>query len=248
MKLFVFLTVLAVASAAPQSFDGIKNFFKSFSDEKPEDDGLEKVPYKTLNKTIDGGLAFEIREYPSVKWVCTNMTYKMDLTKTDELNDSESEFGVLTAVRKMMSGSSWKKRPSSGMFMRLFRYISGVNEERQEIEMTSPVLSKMKPDQETKEMENRMCFYLDSAAQENPPTPQEETVYLMTSDPLKVAVYEFGGYAMQDSVWMKRSAEFAAALGDRANSVMTDSFYTAGYDSPMKFWNRRNEVMFELKA
>ena len=36
-------------------------------------------------------------------------------------------------------------------------------------------------------------------------------------------------------------------LGDRANSVVTDSFYTAGYDSPMKFWNRRNEVMFELK-
>ena len=63
-------------------------------------------------------------------------------------------------------------------------------------------------------MKNRMCFYLDSAAQANPPTPEEETVYLMTSEPLKVAVYEFGGYAMQDSVWMKRSAEFAAALGN----------------------------------
>jgi len=247
MKAFVFLTVLTVACAAPQ-FDGIKNFFKSFSSEKKsEDDGLEHVPYKTLNKTIDGDLAFEIREYPSVEWVCTDKTYKMDLTETDELNDSESEFGVLSAVMKMMSGSSWKKRPSSGMFMRLFRYISGVNVEREEIEMTSPVLSKLNPNQETGEMKNRMCFYLDSAAQANPPTPEEETVYLMTSEPLKVAVYEFGGYAMQDSVWLKRSAEFAAALGDRANSVVTDSFYTAGYDSPMKFWNRRNEVMFELK-
>ena len=45
-----------------------------------------------------------------------------NLTEADELNDSESEFGVLSAVMKMMSGSSWKKRPSSGMFMRLFRY------------------------------------------------------------------------------------------------------------------------------
>ena len=36
-------------------------------------------------------------------------------------------------------------------------------------------------------------------------------------------------------------------LGDRANSVDTDSFYTASYDSPMKFWNRRNEIMFPLK-
>ena len=31
------------------------------------------------------------------------------------------------------------------------------------------------------------------------------------------------------------------------NSLETEYFYKAGYDSPMKFWDRRNEIMFELK-
>jgi hypothetical protein len=237
--------VVAVANAAPQ-FDGVKNFFKSFSGNDDVAETSETVPYKTINKTINGDVVFEVREYPAVKWVCTDMTYEMDPTEVVE-EEVESEFGMLDNLRKMMSGKSWKKKPSSKMFMRLFRYISGVNGERQEIEMTSPVLSKMSPNEDGTEMKNRMCFYLDSAAQANPPTPEEETVYLLTSEPLTVAVYEFGGYAMKDSVWMRRSAEFAEMLGDRANSVDTSNFYTAGYDSPMKFWNRRNEVMFELK-
>ena len=42
---------------------------------------------------------------------------------------------------------------------------------------------------------------------------QEDTVYLYTSEPLTVAVMEFGGYAMKDSVWLKKSAQFAKALG-----------------------------------
>ena len=36
-------------------------------------------------------------------------------------------------------------------------------------------------------------------------------------------------------------------LISRADELMEGYFYTAGYDSPMKFWNRRNEVMFEKK-
>ena len=66
----------------------------------------------------------------------------------------------------------------------------------------------------TGEMTKKMCFYLDSAAQATTPEPEEDTVYLMTSEPLRVAVYEFGGYAMQDSTWMKRVAEFADRLGN----------------------------------
>jgi len=246
MKAFILLSVVALSSAAPQ-FEGVKNFFKQFSDSESESEYVsETVPYKTLNKTIDGDLAFEVRQYSSMKWVCTDLTYDMDFAalETEEKED-DSEFAVFQNMRNAFSGK--KKKPSSIMFMRLFRYISGVNSERQEIEMTSPVLSKMSPNEDASEMKNRMCFYLDSAAQENTPAPEEDTVYLYTSEPLTVAVMEFGGYAMKDSVWMKKSAQFAKALGDRVNSVDTGSFYTAGYDSPMKFWNRRNEVMFELK-
>ena len=46
---------------------------------------------------------------------------------------------------EMMSKKNWKKKPSSEMFMRLFRYISGVNEQREKVEMTVPVLSEKTP-------------------------------------------------------------------------------------------------------
>ena len=63
-------------------------------------------------------------------------------------------------------------------------------------------------------MTTNMCFYLDSAAQDNPPAPEDPTVVIETNKPLKVAVYEFGGYAMSDSVWMRERELFANRLGN----------------------------------
>jgi hypothetical protein len=51
-------------------------------------------------------------------------------------------------------------------------------------------------------------------------------------------------YAMEDNVWIKEAQIFAEKLSEKADSIDFSKFYTAGYDSPMKFWNRRNEVMF----
>jgi len=174
---------------------------------------LEEVPYNTISKEQIDGLEYEIREYPSVKWACKEI--KKDVgTKTPR-----------------------------GQFMSLFRYISGMNSEKQEIAMTTPVLTKMTPSKDS--MTSNMCFYLDSAAQANPPTPEEETVIIETNEPMTVAVYEFGGYPSLDSA--KEAQMFAKKLGDRVNTVDTDSFYSVGYDSPVKFWSRKNEVMFVLK-
>ena len=51
-------------------------------------------------------------------------------------------------------------------------------------------------------------------------------------------------YAMRDKVWINEAQTFADKLSTRADSIDFSKIYTAGYDSPMKFWNRRNEVMF----
>merc|ERR1712158_181660 len=59
-----------------------------------------------------------------------------------------------------------------------------------------------------------------------------------------VYVHTFGGYAMRDSVNLREARRFAEVLRDAGEEVDTALFYTAGYDSPMKFWNRRNEVMY----
>merc|ERR1712202_2176 len=62
-----------------------------------------------------------------------------------------------------------------------------------------------------------------------------------------VFVKQFGGYAMKDSVNLREARRFAEVLSNAGEEVDTATFYTAGYDSPMKFWNRRNEVMFTVE-
>ena len=80
---------------------------------------------------------YEERSYPSVNYACTEMTY-------DSPDDEDSEeWGLERAIKWMTNKKSWKDRPQSKMFMKLFRYIAGVNKDSQEIEMTVPVWSKM---------------------------------------------------------------------------------------------------------
>merc|ERR1711974_253291 len=55
-------------------------------------------------------------------------------------------------------------------------------------------------------------------------------------------VHTFGGHARKDST--REARRFAEVLRKAGEEVDTSLFYTASYDSPMKFWNRRNEVMY----
>merc|ERR1712158_254111 len=220
----VVLVSLASVSPAPQ-FGGLKSLVKSLTgDDKPgEVNGdYEQVPYTVLAK-FNG---YEERSYDS---------------PDDE--DSE-EWGLERAIKWMTNKKSWKDRPQSKMFMRLFRYIAGVNKDSQEIEMTVPVWSKMVVSQDGK-ITKDMCFYITKEFQSNPPEPVDPEVKLVKSKDRIVFVKQFGGYAMQDSVWMKEAEKFRAELSERSNEVDLSYFWTAGYDSPMKFWNRRNEVAFE---
>merc|ERR1712203_1244443 len=206
MKFSIFLFVLASASGAPQ-FEGLKNIFSALSgdDEPGEVNGdYEQVPYTTL-KQFDG---YEMRQYPSVKWACTEATYKME--KEDSESRDSNDFNLIKMVQEMMSGKGWKNKPENKMFMKLFRYISGVNKKQQA----------------------------------NPPTPTDPDVKIEQNKEFTVYVHRFGGYAMSDSVNLREARRFAEVLSNAGEEVDTATFYTAGYDSPMKFWNRRNEVMF----
>merc|ERR1711994_877970 len=93
----------------------------------------EQVPYTTVRQ-FNG---YEERQYPGLKWVCTEGTYPIE---------KEDESGFLTKLYQMVSQKRRnKRRASSEMFRRLFQYISGVNQQREEIEMTVPVLSEKTP-------------------------------------------------------------------------------------------------------
>merc|ERR1719278_1923998 len=123
----VFL-LLASASAAPQ-LEGLAYIFKALAgdDEAGETNGdYEQVPYTTL-KTYNG---YEMRQYPSVKWACTEVTYRME--KEESGTRDTNDFNLIKMVQEMMSGKGWKNKPENKMFMKLFRYISGVNKEQEE--------------------------------------------------------------------------------------------------------------------
>ena len=52
----------------------------------------------------------------------------------------------------------------------------------------------------------------------------------------------FGGYASGMDFTMEAVA-MAQAIGD-SSAYVQGHYYNNGYDSPYKFWDRRNEVMF----
>jgi len=164
-----------------------------------------------------------------VNWACTKMTYQMK-------DQEESWFSSLFALFA-------KRKPQNKMFRKLFRYISGANDQKEKIPMTSPVFNVMKP-RANNMMTKVMCFYLDKAHQANPPKPTDPTVTIKRTKNFKVYVHTFGGYVMKDSVNVRKAKEFLKMLNNAGMEVNTSQFYTAGYDSPMKWWNRRNEVMY----
>merc|ERR1712107_524038 len=112
MKASISFLFLASASSAPQ-FEGLKNIFSALSgDDQPgEVNGdYEQVPYTTLKK-FDG---YEMRQYPSVKWVCTDVTYKME--RDDSVSRDTNDFNLIKMVQEMMSGKAWKNKPENKMF------------------------------------------------------------------------------------------------------------------------------------
>ena len=118
---------------------------------------------------------------------CTNMTYAAE----GGAEDYEEMWNFITMVWDM-TDSNWDKEPSNRMFMKLFRYIAGVNKIYEEIDMTTPVLVTLQKI-DNKMMFQRMCFYIPSKFQENPPQPLEMGVSIEKFKEMTVYVQKFGG-------------------------------------------------------
>ena len=90
-----------------------------------------------------------------------------------------------------------------------------------------------------------MCFYINEEFQSKPPEPRDPEVKIIKSEERIFLVKQFGGFAMQDSIWIKEAENFRLQLLERSAEVDFRSFWTAGYDPPWKVNNRRNEVVFQ---
>lgn len=119
-------------------------------------------------------------------------------------------------------------------FGKLFQYISGNNKSSEKIAMTAPVYMN--------EDKSEMAFVMPvEVHQKGAPTPMGENVSVRITEPRYVAAIRYSGYtnATKEASHKKELLETLEANGiDVLGAVEF-----LGYDSPYKFYNRRNEVM-----
>lgn len=144
------------------------------------------------------------------------------------------------SLQLVSTGMSPDGRGMDGAFGRLFRFISGSNEEGREISMTTPVIVEgLRGETGT------MSFILPDALAAEAPTPDEESVTLRPHPAGRFAVLRFSG--APDAAAERRAIEaLDAELKKRALVPQGKPFF-AFYDPP---WTpdslRRNEVLVRI--
>ncbi|XP_069464183.1 heme-binding protein 2 isoform X2 [Ambystoma mexicanum] len=155
---------------------------------------------------------YEIRQYEPAKWVST----------------------VVTAME-------WDPAISTG-FMRLFSYIQGNNDKKTKMDMTAPVTCFINPGPGPFcESSITVSFYIPPEFQMDPPRPSESNVYIESRSALTVCVRTFGGFTNATKN-QEQLLELGASLKRDGKVFDERVYYTAGYDSPFKMFNRCNEV------
>ncbi len=122
-------------------------------------------------------------------------------------------------------------------FGKLFQYLSGNNTTKEKIAMTAPVYMN--------EDKSEMAFVMPLEVHEKgAPTPKGENVSLRVTKPRYVAAVRYSGYtnSKKESTYKKILLKTL-----QENNISTiGTVEILGYDSPYKFYNRRNEVMVEI--
>merc|ERR1711976_40221 len=126
---------------------------------------------------------------------------------------------------------------TSTMFWKLFKYISGENEDQRKIAMTVPVsISQQK---RRDEFEQEMCFYIGEEHQEKTPNPTDPNIYLTTRPEMTIYTRTLGGW-MKNQKWTTEETELRELVKTKGLKADENIFSKNGYDAPMKFMNRRN--------
>ncbi|KAL4659170.1 heme-binding protein 2-like [Arapaima gigas] len=156
---------------------------------------------------------YEVRHYSPTKWVSTN----------------EESYFFVTATTKA--------------FQRLFKYITGDNEDGVKIQMTAPVLINMQEDRKMLQASNyTLSFLLPSAYQKSAPAPTDPKVYFTDMPDMNVYVRSFGGWMF--FMTYKLHSEMLKKDLDKVQASYNRNFsYAVGYNSPFKILNRHNEKL-----
>jgi len=179
-------------------------------------DTLEGADYELLANVTsrDGGENYEERLYPSARWACTARTQP----KTES-------------------------SPTRSMFMNLFRYFSGDNSDKKEIDLTVPV-STFVQQRENDVTYYESCLVLPAKIQSKSPKPNNPSVFLEDKPEAVILTRRSGGYFITDNAWEEEAVALKKILKEKEAEADFSGYYRNGYDAPMRIFNRRNEVWF----
>ncbi|XP_034018416.1 heme-binding protein 2 isoform X2 [Thalassophryne amazonica] len=158
------------------------------------------------------GVDYEIRTYYDTKWVSTS------------LGGMECDAALRTGFR------------------RLFSYIQGSNQKKVKVEMTAPVTCRVEPGAGPAcETLFTVSFFIPEEHQADPPEPSDPEVFVELRKEFTVYVRTYGGFS-NDEMKREELQKLLASLQRDKVPHVGEPYYTAGYDSPFKMINRRNEV------
>lgn len=157
--------------------------------------------------------------------------------KYDSFEIRNYEATLFTSVQ--LSGNKYKDASSKG-FSLLAGYIFGGNKENEKIAMTSPVAMSL-------EDSMTMMFMVPKKFnKETLPEPNQSQIKFREEPAKTIAAISFGGWANDEKI-EKYKQKLKSAL-DTEKIAYTNRFYFLGYNPPYEVFNRKNEIIVELKS
>jgi len=224
--------------------------------------GYEQAEYTVVN-TFDG---YEERVYPTKNWACSSRTY--DLKDADSASKEMfmNLFGyisgksntqgtkipmtvpVVTEHTPLLDGNIVTGRRSKMCFY--------IGKDHQDNPPEPGPASILIPPHDDHDHDDDNDDDDDNYANDDYDDYEADDVFIFSDPPpaveveprsMSVFVETYPGY-MEDCDWAKKIGSFAKKLRGHHRDHETTSYMTVGYDSPWRFWNRRNEVMLKKKV
>ena len=164
-------------------------------------------------------------------------TYSYDVTKKyDAFEIRNYEASLFTYVK--LSGNKYRDESSKG-FSILAGYIFGGNDKNEKIAMTSPVAMSLEDSMTMKFMVPKKF------KKETLPKPDQSEIKFQEEPKKTVAAIAFSGWANDEKI-EKYKQKLKSAL-DAKEIPYTNRFFFLGYNPPYEIFNRKNEIIVELK-
>ncbi|KAK3579352.1 hypothetical protein CHS0354_029645 [Potamilus streckersoni] len=249
--IYLLCLVLHSCQLATVSSEDILKYLSKFPVSKPDDSlmNLWESEVKKIVGTDNDGIL--LQSVPvGAKWP-PPFCHKLKCPYYDLLESTEDyelrRYNYSLWVTTNVAGIDFKQATYEA-FMRLFKYIQGNNEKGIKIEMTVPVTTKLIPGPGPACENNfTMSFFVD-LDMGFPPRPNDTRV-LITRTPPNYTVYvrSFSGFTPSEERWTTQAEALYRALSKKGHSFETEYYFTAGYDSPFRIFNRHNEIWFLKK-